>query len=133
MRKKLEVVLGVVPYSKNCPALRITHLVYIDPKKDDKFWEGRICLCFGHMNDNYEFEETKNKIELGYEEAESLINVFKKTNYTHNDPRFTFCWPDLVEIPEWLYFNEEDRSWWHEQPPIGTDGKWLKYKDYVAK
>jgi hypothetical protein len=133
MKKNLEVVLGIVPYAKNCPALRVTHLVYINEKKDDKFWEEKIGVCFGRMNENYQFEMTANKIELEYKDAESLINLFKKTNYTHNDPRYTFCWPDLVEIPEWLYFDEENRGWWHEEPPMGTPGKWLKYKDYIAK
>ena len=133
MKKKLEIALGVIPYEKNCPALRVTHLVYIDENRDDKFWKGKIGVCFGRMNDDYEFEESGNKIELEYNDAESLINLFKETNYTHSDPRYTFSWTDLVEIPDWLYFDEERGSWWHEKPPVGAEGKWLKYKDYLAK
>ncbi len=133
MKKKLEVTLGVIPpYSKNCPSLRVTHIVYIDKNKEDKFWKRAIGIYFGRVNDQFHFEETA-QIELEYDEANSLSHLFGLTKYNHYDPASVFSWSDLAEIPDWLYYNEANGCWWHEKPPMDAAGIWIKYKDYLAK
>lgn len=133
MLKKLENCLSVVPFENNTAAMRVTRIVYIDEQKDESKWDQRVGIVLGHMNDNYEFEETSTKLELTISEAKLVLSdsIISKMYSLVHDPRSALSWSDLIEIPDWLYVNEPFTSWWHEIPK-DSKGKWIKYRDYLA-
>jgi hypothetical protein len=139
MSKKLELILGYIRDSDGKKAIRVTRILYLGNKiKDVKSTDGNervgdkygIGLEFLEREINGKFK-TCNQIELSYDNAVSFIDLIKNSHY-HN-PADTFRWDSLLEIPDWLYYNEDDFCWWHEKPPEDVIGKWIKYKDYLRK
>jgi len=123
MEKKLEILLGdfFSKSSEDGTWLRVTNIVHIDENKSEKFWKKTIGISVGAA-----------KIEIEYDLANHLSHLLEMTKFALKDPISSISFGNLVEIPDWLYYNESDGCWC-EKLPEDDDGCWIKYKDYLAK
>jgi hypothetical protein len=71
------------------------------------------------------------KVEFRSDEVKELIHCLEKSLRT--DPEDKFLWGSLTMIPDWVWVNEEDGCWWHEEPPTEVLGRWKKYEEYLKK